>query len=499
MSAPRSLNADTLRPLFTDVGEYSRVALPRRRLRGYQIEPARAVIESVVEGLGRQFVLLFSRQAGKDETLAQIVAFLLTRYQRAGGAVVVAAPTAKPQAAISRDRAHERLRESPLTARRVELGGDTVRVGQALARYLSAQPGANVRGATADLLLVANEAQDIDPAIWDARFDPMAASTNATTVYMGTSWTKSGLLHRQRRHLEELEARDGERRVFLVPWRRVAEELPAYGERVRARTEQLGADHPYVKTEYELVELDAEGGLFPPARLAQLRGEHPRRRRPEAGKVYAATIDVAGEEEEGAGPAAFDAGSNRDATALTVYEVETAGRELPVYRTVERYGWTGRKFTALYPQLIDLLGTVWRVRALVVDATGVGEVLASFLADRLGRAPYRAAVEAFKFTGKSKSDLGWAYTGMIDAGRVKEYADDGEELTGVFWSELAACEYEVLPGPGKLLRWSVPAGRGHDDLLVSAALVARLDGMDWRPRVARGSDAGDGRGRLPRR
>jgi hypothetical protein len=38
---------------------------------------------------------------------------------------------------------------------------------------------------------MANEAQDIDPVIWDARFDPMAASTNATTLFMGTVWDRS--------------------------------------------------------------------------------------------------------------------------------------------------------------------------------------------------------------------------------------------------------------------------------------------------------------------
>ena len=50
--------------------------------------------------------------------------------------------------------------------------------------------------------------------------------------------------------------------------------------------------------------------------------------------------------------------------------------------------------------------------------------------------------------------------------------------------------YEVLPGPGKLLRWSVPAGRGHDDLLISMAPTARLDEIDWRDRMTRGSGAG---------
>jgi len=91
-------------------------------------------------------------------------------------------------------------------------------VGNASARFLSAAPSANPRGQTASLLLVANEAQDIDPAIWDARFDPMAASTNATTLFLGTVWDRNGLLHRQMEHLEELESRDGVRRVFSELW-----------------------------------------------------------------------------------------------------------------------------------------------------------------------------------------------------------------------------------------------------------------------------------------
>ena len=56
--------------------------------------------------------------------------------------------------------------------------------------------------------------------------------------------------------------------------------------------------------------------------------------------------------------------------------------------------------------------------------------------------------------------------------------------------QLAPCTYEVLPGPGKLLRWSVPTSRGHDDLLISAALTVRLDDIDWRERTARGTSKG---------
>jgi hypothetical protein len=484
-----------LRPLFADIAAYSRVLLPAHRLRGYQTGPATAIGASVTERLGRQFAIAFSRQSGKDELLAQLCAWLLTRYQRAGGGIVVAAPTLG-QANIQRDRLLDRLRRSALTVGRVKAReGYIVSVGRAEARYLSAAESANPRGQTADLLLVAHEAQDIDPAIWDARFDPMAASTNATTVFMGTVWTKTGLLHRQMAHLEGLQAADGIERVYRVPWRRVAEEIPAYGERVRGRIAQFGEDHPYIKTEYELIELDAEGGLFPPERLFQMQGGHARQRRAEPGKVYAGLLDVAGEEEEGSGPAAYDNASRRDSTALTIVEVVQPGRReigengagLPVYRIVDRRLWTGAKQTALHAQLLDLARNVWGLRALVVDATGVGAGLAAFLADALGRGPRAVVVEPFIFSGKSKSDLGWTFVGLIDAGRVKVYAQDGDEVTRLAWQQYAACAYEVLPGPGRLLRWSVPANRGHDDLLVSAALTARLDAIDWRQRTARGS------------
>jgi hypothetical protein len=74
----------------------------------------------------------------------------------------------------------------------------------------------------------------------------------------------------------------------------------------------------------------------------------------------------------------------------------------------------------------------------------------------------------------------------MSCGRLKDYADDGADITRIYRHQLAACTYEVLPGPGKL-HWSVPASRGHDDLLISTALTARLDALDWRDWTARGS------------
>ena len=148
--------------------------------------------------------------------------------------------------------------------------------------------------------------------------------------------------------------------------------------------------------------------------------------------------------------------------------------------------WTGARHTALHATIVDLAREVWRASAVVVDATGVGAGLASFLAASLGRRPAIPTIP-FVFSAATKSALGWDLLALIDSGRLKEYADDGDALTRLYWDQLRATTYETLAGPGKLLRWSVPMARGHDDLVVSMALAAILDGVDWRSRVALGS------------
>lgn len=490
-----------LRRIVTDIDAFSRVLMPDKRLRSYQLAPARAILESIVNHRGDQFAVIFSRQAGKDEMLAQLLAMLLLRFSHRGGSIVIAAPTYRPQAALSRNRLRDRLLGNPLTAP-LTFGRDgyAIDVGHATARFLSAAPGANARGQTADLLLVANEAQDIDPDTWDAVFDPMAASTNATTLFMGTVWSATTLLARQTRHLRELETRDGRQRVFIVPWDQVAAEIPAYGARVQARIAQMGADHPFVRTEYCLQELDGEGGLFPPQRIARMQGDHPRQHRASPGKRYALLIDVAGEEESGGNQAAFaidpSGGSDRrDSTALTVVEVDTNSRAdgRSTYRVVDRQLWTGVPHTALHDQIVDLARTVWRASWVVVDATGIGTGLTSFLhaslRRRKGITEPVIQVIPFIFTSSSKSKLGWDFLGMIDIGRFKDYASDSEQITRLYDAQLRATTFEVMNGPGSTLRWSVLTRDGHDDLVISAALCAVLDDIDARPRIASGVDA----------
>jgi hypothetical protein len=96
---------------------------------------------------------------------------------------------------------------------------------------------------------------------------------------------------------------------------------------------------------------------------------------------------------------------------------------------VQHYAWTGRPHRDLLPQLVDLLRRVWRMRAVAVDATGLGGPVASFL---LGpSAPSRCLPVVF--TGATKSALGWALQAAANGGRLRHYASDGSPEAATCW------------------------------------------------------------------
>jgi hypothetical protein len=457
-------------------------------LRHYQEEVVLAIIDSVVHRQGRSFVIMFPRQSGKNELQAQLEAYLLTLLSQGDAEIIKVSPTWKPQS-LNAMRRLERVLVNNVLTRTLwkKERGYIYRVGSARVFFLSGAPEANIVGATASTLLEVDEAQDVLISKFDKDIAPMAASTNATRVFWGTAWTSRTLLARELRAAKEAEKRDGMRRVFVLTADDIAREVPDYGKFVAEQVAKLGRNNPMVKTQFFSEEIDAEGGMFPAERIALMRGNHPRQTGPAAGHVYALLVDVAGEDE--AASDAADAGElvnpGRDSTALTVIDVDLstlsdAGLQKPTYRAVLRRTWIGVKQSRLYAE-IRALADCWGARYLVIDATGVGAGLASFLERSLPN-----KVIPFVFNQSTKSKLGWDFLAVIDSGRWKEYADvdAGQD---VFFEQLSFVQYEVIPGPAKLMRWSVPDGTRnpatgelvHDDLVLSAALSGVLDDQDW--------------------
>ncbi len=454
-----------------------------RPLRPYQLEPAAAILLSIARGRGDSITVMMARQAGKNELSAQLESFLLANRQRRADTLVKAAPTFKPQTITSILRLTTLL-DNPLTAGRwVREHGYIVRLGRARATFFSAEPEANVVGATASLALEVDEAQDVDPAKHDKDFAPMAASTNATKVYYGTAWDEATLLQRQIVANLEAQKRDGVRRHFAYSWDVVAEYNPAYGRYVEAERERLGASHPLFRTQYALETIDGQAGFFSPGLQAQLRGGHPRRDAAVPDATYVAALDVAGGPAPGEVAEIERTTSHRDSTVLLVARVEweATGPEArePVLRVEGAYRWTGLDHRTQHATLVDLARNVWRVRRLAVDATGLGGPVAHFLASALGP----EVVEPVVLSAATKSGLAYNLLAAVGGGRLKWYAagDDDAEARE-FWAEVAACRYQVRPN--QTMTFFVPEGQGHDDFVTALALLASVARAVPRPPAA---------------
>lgn len=477
--------------LLSDINRFSR-GLLKMPLYDYQLRPLTAVIDSVFHQHGREYLLVFSRQSGKNEALAHLLVYLLNIYQREGGNMVFAA--IGDGLGRGRRRLHERL-NNPWNRGQWRKASGPARtiLGRAAVLFISSHPQAAARGETADHLLVVDELQDQDPLHLEAVFTPMRAARNATAVYLGTVRSRHDALWLKKEALQQLERTDNIQRVFWAGPGLVVAANPQYGRFLKAQMARHGRFHPIIASEYFLEPLDGGGGLFPPRRLALMRGSHARMRVPAAEGTFVALLDVGGQDEAATTALAQLANPARDYTVCTIVQVlRPTGAGAPLYHAVDVFVDQGARFferddgcDALAGRLLAYL-SAWSILHLAADATGVGEGLVDWLAVRLGR----HRVTPFKFTRLSKAALGAAFLALVETDRFKYWIDDKDEVGSDgwwFWQQAGNCVYELPPG-GLLqrdLRWyvppsarvSTPLGRRpvHDDRLLSAALVAEID------------------------
>ncbi len=450
-------------------------------LRPYQLEPINAILQSILNHAGRTIVIIISRQSGKDELLCHLKLFLLQHFQEKDKEIVEFNPTYKPQTIRSILRLENRMQSNVITRNRWKKRSDFIRmIGQAKVSFLSGDGQANVVGATASLLLIINEAQDISTNKYDRDAAPMAASTNATRVIVGTAWTSNSLLGRELRAAKLSQETDGIRRVFIYDADEVRKHNPPYGTFVDGEVTKLGRNHPFIHTQYYCEETDAQAGMFNAGRIALMQGDQSPQTSPLEGIIYAFLLDVAGQDEARmtSGEDAPLSNPGRDSISLTITSIDLNSLETlqaPTYRLVHRQQWTGQNHVAIFGKLKSMVET-WHPQYVVMDATGVGEGLWAML-DKA----FPGRVRPVKFSQQVKSELVWRYLAIIETGRLRDCC-----LTDPIRAQYNACQAEILPGPSKTLRWGVPEGaRGlnseliHDDYLLADALVAELDRLDW--------------------
>jgi len=238
-------------------------------LHPYQRGVALAIKDSILHQKGLTFVVIFPRQSGKNEVQAHIFSWLLYRYSQIGGRIVSVSPTYKPQTLDNMERVAFSL-DACVGSRHLwkTSVGYKYKLGKACVQFFSGDKRAKVVGAVANLLLSVDEAQLIDPAKFDKDFDPMSASVNTTRVFWGTAWIAGTLLERQRRYALQAQEKDGIQRVFFFTADDVRRVNHKYGDHVDRVIAERGRNHPLVRTQYFCETIDAQSGMFTPARTA---------------------------------------------------------------------------------------------------------------------------------------------------------------------------------------------------------------------------------------
>ena len=194
---------------------------------------------------------------------------------------------------------------------------------------------------------------------------------------------------------------------------------------------------------------------------------------------HAFLIDVAGQDESRLHDA--EAALNnpgRDSVTLRIVEIDLstlATLQSPTYRVVHTQQWRGLNHLVVFGKL-KALHDSWRPQHLVIDATGVGEGLWAML-DKA----FPTRVIPVKFTSAVKSEIGYRFLAIIETGRFRD-CDPSPEAD----RQYAACQSQVLIGPGRTMRWGVPDGLRdenggliHDDIVMADSLVVELDRLEW--------------------
>lgn len=450
----------------------------------YQLETCQRIIESCINQWGLLFVVLISRQAGKNECSSFIEMYLMLFGLYFGIEISINkfAPNTRPQVEVSKARLEGYLKDSILTKTnwKKELGY-IYKIGEkSKTVLLSAHPAADVAGQTAKTLLEGDESQDLDELKWERDIAPMGAFNNATRVFWGVAWSKDSFNYKKLLEAQEMEKRTGKKQVLMFPWEVVAECNPFYKKYVTEEIARLGESHITILTQYKLQFLDTINKFFSDELIAKIfrNGEFGTLAGPRPGKTYVAGIDIAGEDEEKTDMDTKLGSSKKDSTVITIGEVQDDKTVV----VVKWYSWIGKRHENQKVDAFNIL-SYWNVSKAVVDATGVGEPLASYLKDQL-----KDRVEPYKFKDQgdeNKSKLGYEVWDFVNTGRLiipqeqNVLPDDLEH-----WKE---CKHQINSlirelkkeqqinyyVPKSSRRYDVPDHHGHDDYDFSLFLMVK--------------------------
>jgi hypothetical protein len=450
---------------------FQRTALYNLPLFPPQLEAIRLIEEHIHNKSGQVITVRSARQTMKNECSAMLCVRALEYYRDIGGTYIRTAPTWRPQMINSKQRVEKFLKLDPLINQDYQRReGFILQHGKAQVLFLSSDKRANVVGSTASIALDIDEAHKVDRGKFEEDFGPMAAYHNVPIIMWGVAADKQDLLYEYVQHNLEHHPELN----LSYPASVWCELLPQYAKHYEERVRKLGADHPVILTQYDLVDVDTLGGYLKPHHISGLLdSDHQRCAAPRDGASYIITIDIAGEAEvEEDDPLKKSRGA-RDSTVALIFEVDLTDRrnDYPACRLVDMYWWTGKPLgdgsSGLPGQQSSLLRLLklWKPRATVVDARGVGEQIAKYLSK------HQPGVTAYAADGASVSQDCYGLLALLNNERVKVFRNDDSPEYAELCRQLKTCRYEIREHDH--LRLVKPKPSAHIDMVKALTYLYR--------------------------
>jgi hypothetical protein len=379
-------------------------------------------------------------------------------------------------------RLEKHLKEDPVIGGRWgKRQGFIYESGHAQVHFLSADKQASVVGETASIALSVDEAHCTDQDKYDRELAPFTASTNAPTLLCGVASGQQDLLYFYRDKL------DGTDCVLEFPASVWCDLSPAYAGHYTERVRLLGADHPVIKMEYDLKDLESVGTyLNSKHRAALFSGDHVALEGPRDNMLYSLLVDIGGESEsdlDDVGVRGLE--PERDSTNYWIVEVDPEGSTdpYPLARIVSGEWWTGRSHLECLPDLCELIEH-WNISMGVIDARGVGEATAMAISRKF---PF---IQAYKASNIDVSEDCYDLLARINTGRVRFWkADpDADKVIREVQAQVRSTRYELRAGPLMKITKSnsVNAASRHIDGVKALTYLGRslqnisiIEGSGW--------------------
>lgn len=357
-------------------------------LRDYQRPFAYRVLESLIIEDNETITALWARQAGKSETIADVIAaavIMLPRLAKIfpdllgkfaeGLWVGVFAPTddmsqtlyGRIVTRLTSERAQEILND-PEIDEKVEGRGRYMRLkkcGSVIRRH-TAHPKAQIEGNTYHLCVI-DECQAADDVVVNKSISPMMAATAGTMVMTGTPNYTKNCFYQQIQYNKRRQTKRGQRtNHFQADWKAVAKSYPTYGKFVRKELQRLGEDSDEFKLSYRLIWM-LDKGMFATSDQLDRLGDVSMQ---VVHDFFLSPVVVG-----------IDPARKQDSTVVTIVWVDW---DHPLedgtyrHRVLNWLDLTGMEWESQYFRITEFLRH-YNIYAVGIDVGGLGDVVASRL------------------------------------------------------------------------------------------------------------------------